>query len=140
MMDLSNHDENICRGVDQYTKCNDCHYLFCLLDRVTRFYRCKGCGTGPIRNHETMQMHIEKVHNGLPRRRPICPHCNSDFATLLHLEKHKKEEYKETENFLTAKKFLSDEFYKCDECPYEHCMRNGASQPKQRLVFGQGFN
>ena len=70
---------------------------------------------------------------------PICPHCQAEFPTVTAMEKHKMEEYKQTEEFVRHKKFLGENFHECKECYYEHCMRNGASETTLRLVFGQGL-
>ena len=68
----------------------------------------------------------------------MCLHCKAEFPTVTAMENHKKEEYKKTEEFVKHKRFLGEDFHKCQECPHEHCMRNGASETQLRLVFGQG--
>ena len=69
----------------------------------------------------------------------MCPHCKSEFPTVTAMENHKREEYKQTEEFVKHKEFLKKIFHKCQECPYEYCMRNKASETNMRLEFGQGL-
>ena len=69
----------------------------------------------------------------------MCPHCKAEFSTLPDVENHKRDEYKQTEEFVKHQKFLGENFHECQECQNEHCMRNGASETTLRLVFGQGL-
>ena len=69
----------------------------------------------------------------------MCPHCKTEFPTATAMEKHQREQYRQTEEYVEYKRLLVEDFHPCEECPYEHCRRNGASVSKMRLVFGQGL-